>query len=156
ENVLMDCIRGCFVVACTLCAFISLVWLREQIVLNGGPEWLHQQIDPIARLPGHLFDGQQGGDQAGEDGDQNGANPDQAEAGVQANAEDIDDDDNDANQAMDNAVVNNDENNWNPVEWERAAEELTWERMLGLDGSLVFLEHVFWVVSLNTSFILVF
>ncbi|KAJ1203346.1 hypothetical protein NDU88_007133 [Pleurodeles waltl] len=28
--------------------------------------------------------------------------------------------------------------------------------MLGLDGSLVFLEHVFWVVSLNTLFILVF
>ena len=26
----------------------------------------------------------------------------------------------------------------------------------GLDGSLVFLEHVFWVVSLNTLFILVF
>ncbi len=35
-------------------------------------------------------------------------------------------------------------------------EELTWERLLGLDGSLVFLEHVFWVVSLNTLFILVF
>lgn len=45
---------------------------------------------------------------------------------------------------------------WNPLEWERAAEELTWERLLGLDGSLVFLEHVFWVVSLNTLFILVF
>uniref|UniRef100_A0A8C4QNA5 RING-type E3 ubiquitin transferase n=1 Tax=Eptatretus burgeri TaxID=7764 RepID=A0A8C4QNA5_EPTBU len=30
------------------------------------------------------------------------------------------------------------------------------EQMLGLDGSLVFLEHVFWVVSLNTLFILVF
>ncbi|KFW96592.1 E3 ubiquitin-protein ligase MARCH6, partial [Phalacrocorax carbo] len=29
-------------------------------------------------------------------------------------------------------------------------------QMLGLDGSLVFLEHVFWVVSLNTLFILVF
>ena len=27
---------------------------------------------------------------------------------------------------------------------------------MGLDGSLVFLEHVFWVVSLNTLFILVF
>ena len=27
---------------------------------------------------------------------------------------------------------------------------------LGLDGSLVFLEHVFWVVSLNSLFILVF
>lgn len=28
---------------------------------------------------------------------------------------------------------------WNPIEWDRAAEELTWERLLGLDGSLVFL-----------------
>ena len=45
---------------------------------------------------------------------------------------------------------------WNPMEWDRAAEELTWERLLGLDGSLVFLEHVFWVVSLNTLFILIF
>ena len=71
-------------------------------------------------------------------------------------------------------------------EWDAAAEELTWDRvsvkpsnssskiqglrrgaywecdgnlrfqLLGLDGSLVFLEHVFWVVSLNTLFILVF
>lgn len=49
-----------------------------------------------------------------------------------------------------------DEGNWNPIEWDRAAEELTWERLLGLDGSLVFLEHVFWVVSLNALFILVF
>ena len=42
------------------------------------------------------------------------------------------------------------------MEWERAAEELTWERLLGLDGSMVFLEHVFWVVSLNTAFIVLF
>ena len=27
---------------CTLCAFISLVWLREQILHGGGPEWLEQ------------------------------------------------------------------------------------------------------------------
>lgn len=50
----------------------------------------------------------------------------------------------------------NDENNWIPMEWDRAAEELTWERLLGLDGSLLFLEHVFWVVSLNSLFILIF
>lgn len=50
-----------------------------------------------------------------------------------------------------------DEGNWNPMEWDRAAaEELTWARLLGLDGSMVFLEHVFWVVSLNTLFIVVF
>ncbi|MBN3292010.1 MARH6 ligase, partial [Polypterus senegalus] len=72
ENLLADCLQGCFVVTCTLCAFISLVWLREQI-------------------------------------------------------------------------VHGDDMNWNALEWDRAAEELTWER-----------EHVFWVVSLNTLFILVF
>lgn len=55
-------------------------------------------------------------------------------------------------------VVNaaQDDIGWNQVEWDRAAEELTWERILGLDGSLVFLEHVFWVISLNTLFIFVF
>lgn len=50
----------------------------------------------------------------------------------------------------------NDDNHWNPIEWDRAAEDLTWDRLLGLDGSLLFLEHVFWVISLNTLFILVF
>lgn len=35
------------------------------------------------------------------------------------------------------AAVGGDEANWNPIEWDRAAEELTWERLLGLDGSLV-------------------
>ncbi|KAK7945413.1 hypothetical protein WMY93_001141 [Mugilogobius chulae] len=47
--------------------------------------------------------------------------------------------------------------NWNALEWDRAAEELTWERVnAGSGWFLVFLEHVFWVVSLNTLFILVF
>lgn len=48
------------------------------------------------------------------------------------------------------------DNNWIPMEWDRAGEEITWERLLGLDGSLMFLEHVFWVISLNTLFILIF
>ena len=30
--------------ACTLCAFISLVWLREQILHGGGPDWLEQDV----------------------------------------------------------------------------------------------------------------
>lgn len=42
ENLLADCLQGCFVVTCTLCAFISLVWLREQIVHGGAPQWLEQ------------------------------------------------------------------------------------------------------------------
>ena len=38
--------------ACTLCAFISLVWLREQIVTNGGPDWLEPNNEPLPQLPG--------------------------------------------------------------------------------------------------------
>ena len=53
ENLFADCIRGCFVVACTLCAFISLVWLREQIVMNGGPDWLEPNVvDPVPQVQG--------------------------------------------------------------------------------------------------------
>ncbi|XP_031563606.1 E3 ubiquitin-protein ligase MARCH6-like [Actinia tenebrosa] len=167
ENVFMDCVRGCFVVACTLCAFISLVWLREQIVLNGGPEWLQQNVDPLPHIPANLFGGGGGHGANGNGGadDEGNNNPNEGGGGGGGDGEndnedheDLHEEENGPNVAIDNAAINNvdDENNWNPVEWERGAEELTWERMLGLDGSLVFLEHVFWVVSLNTSFILVF
>ena len=39
-----DIFHGCFVVTCTLSAFISLVWLREQILHGGGPDWLDQEL----------------------------------------------------------------------------------------------------------------
>ena len=42
ENLAGDCFQGCLVVTCTLCGFISLVWLREQILHGGGPDWLEQ------------------------------------------------------------------------------------------------------------------
>ena len=35
-------------VTCTLCAFISLVWLREQIVHGGPPNWLEHNHQPPA------------------------------------------------------------------------------------------------------------
>ncbi len=35
--------QGSFIVTCTLFAFIGLVWLREQILHGGGPEWLEQE-----------------------------------------------------------------------------------------------------------------
>lgn len=64
ENLLADCLQGCFVVTCTLCAFISLVWLREQIVHGGAPQWLEQnQQQPLngvgqqneVKLTAHYF-----------------------------------------------------------------------------------------------------
>ncbi|KAI1889051.1 hypothetical protein AGOR_G00175070 [Albula goreensis] len=169
ENLLADCLQGCFVVTCTLCAFISLVWLREQIVHGGAPQWLeqNQQQPPNAAGPPNEAPG------AGNGAAENQAAPEPAnpppENEVAADNPDIQMDpvedmevDNDEEEdagAEDAADANNgaqDDMNWNALEWDRAAEELTWERMLGLDGSLVFLEHVFWVVSLNTLFILVF
>ncbi|VDO93845.1 unnamed protein product [Soboliphyme baturini] len=132
ESILSDCLQGTIIIGLTLCAFVSMVWLREQIVHGGMPHWLNldQVIDQEA-------------DQAERNqGDAQLANNDEGEQNPAAIAGP--------------ARVPEDENNWQPFEWDRAAEELTWERLFGLDGSLVFLEHVFWVISLNTLFIVAF
>ncbi|XP_063075092.1 E3 ubiquitin-protein ligase MARCH6 isoform X1 [Engraulis encrasicolus] len=171
ENLLADCLQGCFVVTCTLCAFISLVWLREQIVHGGAPLWLEQNQQQPANAPPRPNEPPAPGNDAGAAGEQPAApapaavpeeNAVLAEA-LEAQAEpeelELDNEEEEEAGAEDAADANNaaqDDMNWNALEWDRAAEELTWERMLGLDGSLVFLEHVFWVVSLNTLFILVF
>uniref|UniRef100_A0A4W5LXB1 E3 ubiquitin-protein ligase MARCHF6 n=1 Tax=Hucho hucho TaxID=62062 RepID=A0A4W5LXB1_9TELE len=161
ENLLADCLQGCFVVTCTLCAFISLVWLREQIVHGGAPQWLEQNQQ---QQPQHA-PGPGPGQGVGENQPAPAAAEPMADNGPAAMVPDIQVDPaedmelEDEAGAEDVGDANNgaqDDMNWNALEWDRAAEELTWERMLGLDGSLVFLEHVFWVVSLNTLFILVF
>ncbi|TRY92349.1 hypothetical protein DNTS_013311, partial [Danionella cerebrum] len=169
ENLLADCLQGCFVVTCTLCAFISLVWLREQIVHGGAPLWLeHNQQQPAnAAGPPNEAPGQGNGGAENQPmpapADPPAENPAAAEPpdlpADPAEEMELDNEDEEDGGAEDAADANNgaqDDMNWNALEWDRAAEELTWERMLGLDGSLVFLEHVFWVVSLNTLFILVF
>ncbi|XP_040022974.2 E3 ubiquitin-protein ligase MARCHF6-like [Gasterosteus aculeatus] len=168
ENLLADCLQGCFVVTCTLCAFISLVWLREQIVHGGAPHWLeqHQQAPPNAA--GQANEAPAAGQGAADEPPAAQPAPADPPAPNEAEPEppDVPPDQGDEPEleeeegaAAEDADPNNgaqDDMNWNALEWDRAAEELTWERMLGLDGSLVFLEHVFWVVSLNTLFILVF
>jgi len=167
ENILGDVLQGCAVVTLTLLAFIGLVWLREQILHGGGPAWLEPQqeqhhaaqqpepgagavvpaagigpLPPAPEIPAppanepdleELLRGMEG---AGEEAAPEPGEAEIVEGGQGGQGQEAD--------------------QWNPMEWDRAAEELTWERLLGLDGSLVFLEHVFWVVSLNTLFILVF
>lgn len=208
ENITSDILQGCAVVTLTLVAFISLVWLREQILHGGGPEWLDNEIDVLAADPadiGPVLPGDEAGEEAVAEVDLPEANNNEANN----NVEDLNLNNNhvhhnqqgqghalqhplppvleadpiplegnlpaepdepeiepNANVAeaeeplvpgLDNGPVDpNNLGEWNPMGWDQAAEELTWERLLGLDGSLVFLEHVFWVVSLNTLFILVF
>ncbi|KAG7275041.1 hypothetical protein CRUP_001761 [Coryphaenoides rupestris] len=145
ENLLADCLQGCFVVTCTLCAFISLVWLREQIPQAAGQG---AAADPPAA---------QQAPPAQPPAAQNPAEPQPPDVPPdQAEDPELDEEEGAAAEDADANNAAQDDMHWNALEWDRAAEELTWERMLGLDGSLVFLEHVFWVVSLNTLFILVF
>ncbi|KAL1128927.1 hypothetical protein AAG570_013461 [Ranatra chinensis] len=135
ENVGSDIFHGCIVVTCTLFAFIGLVWLREQILHGGGPDWLQppeQQQQP----------------QQNNNNNNNVNLQELAAVAAALNEQEI------GEGGIEEANVA--AGDWNPLEWDRAAEDLTWERLLGLDGSLVFLEHVFWVVSLNTLFILMF
>ncbi|XP_065571849.1 E3 ubiquitin-protein ligase MARCHF6-like [Artemia franciscana] len=146
DNLVNDVLYGCVVVLCALCGFIGIMWLREQILHGGGPDWL--EPDPTEEETAVVRE-QVGGanaeapplippdPQAVQNPERNAAEENAAEEP----------------QARNGA---NEEAGWNPMDWERAAEELTWERLLGLDGSLLFLENVFWVASLNTLFILVF
>lgn len=125
---------------------LGLVWLREQILHGGGPDWLErdgaqpQGVEPDANNGNNNLPVENVVEQAGDNQNNNDNQPQNIAEG-QVNGE-----------GDENA---GDDNNWIPMEWDRP-DELTWERLLGLDGSIAFLEHVFWVVSLNTLFILVF
>lgn len=144
NNIISDIFNGCFVVMCTLCAFISLVWLREQILNGAGPEWLEHDFLQGANFMNLNNNRQQ---------EQPQANAGQQDAG---NPNNVNNQQPPQIQQQPRQQQENAEEGWNPIDWDRAADELTWERLLGLDGSLVFIEHVFWVVSLNTLFIVLF
>lgn len=187
QNIPLDIFKGLFVVSCTFFATIGLIWLREQILHGGGPEWLDREDNNNNNNQnvnmnenGEANGGEDNGAGGGVDVDGN-VNVNEAVAGnigggvepadiVDPNAvEPINRLDHEINADPWNAAhdgggnmnvndddpnARNEEANWNPMEWDR--DELTWERLLGLDGSMVFLEHVFWVISLNTVCILVF
>uniref|UniRef100_A0A5S6Q8C8 RING-type E3 ubiquitin transferase n=1 Tax=Trichuris muris TaxID=70415 RepID=A0A5S6Q8C8_TRIMR len=135
KNVVADFVQGVIIITVTMCAFISLIWLREQILHDRFHVMLDQHPPQAVAQEQDLMD--------------------------DADAFDSDDEldeERQADQAADNVGNENpqDDNQWQVFELDRAAEELTWERLFGLDGSLIFLEHVFWVISLNALFILVF
>ncbi|XP_050301508.1 E3 ubiquitin-protein ligase MARCHF6 [Anthonomus grandis grandis] len=147
ENLAADIFQGCFVVCCTLFAFAGLVWLREQILHGGGPDWLlREEIGAGLDNPPRMLNNQNIILEELQDIEEDNGVPNNEEA--EQNQENQEQPEQEGNLGEDN--------NWIPMEWDRAVEEITWERLLGLDGSLMFLEHVFWVISLNTLFIIIF
>ena len=133
-----DIMHGCAIVACTLSAFIALIWLRVQVLNGELPSWLA----PRNEDPQHV----EVNNNLNMAADNHALNNDNNEEAVEALPDDI-------------AFEHDNEDidmNWNVAEPDRDAEDPTWERILGLDGSFLFIEHVFWVIALNTLFILVF
>lgn len=146
ENLVSDGFYGCCVVTCTLCAFISLVWLREQILRGGGPEWLDPQqqqeqnaqaaeaaaaaadVPPPVIVDNNNINNNNNGEQAAEEAE---GLLDQVDLDDEQVLDDADDPVENPDEPGDNnALVNpQDDINWNPVEWDRAADELTWERV---------------------------
>nr|CAD2169699.1 unnamed protein product [Meloidogyne enterolobii] len=159
ENIAMDIIRGSLVVTLFLCTFISLVWLREQIMVGGPPDVLYlpddQQVsDPITPRPQQdqqylpVSDEVQHALIHEESNSQNLHSTTEAENFEEQNIQQQQDNgDRDAAVPPVAAEV---------VEQQRFADELTWQRLLGLDGSFAFIEHVFWTISLNAVFNIVF
>ncbi|KAM7147440.1 E3 ubiquitin-protein ligase MARCHF6 isoform 5-T5 [Molossus nigricans] len=91
DNLLADCLQGCFVVTCTLCAFISLVWLREQIVHGGAPIWLEHAAPPFNAAGHHQNEAPAGGNGAENVAPDQPANPPAENAVVGENPDAQDD-----------------------------------------------------------------
>ncbi|KAH0551277.1 hypothetical protein KQX54_001337 [Cotesia glomerata] len=179
DNISSDVFHGCFVVTCTLFAFIGLqlpaagnnqaaVGQQQVQDLPGQPEVRgdNNNVPPFVDEPPRLADGNDDEQPMYREVADNSPNNAVAAEAEEPNNENENPEEAQGDgaavgwrgQVQDQAQVPGEaeEANWNPMEWDRPAEELTWERLLGLDGSLLFLEHVFWVISLNTVFILVF
>lgn len=153
ENFMRDIVTGCFIVGCTMGIFVCLLYLREQFMQGQFQNiWeLHQDNNqPVAaeeaenEIANEVAEIQRLLNEQLNENNEEPADPPEAPPPAPEPAE-----------PEPEAELFNEGENQEPVEqWN--LEELTWERMLGLDGSFVFLEHVFWVVSLNTLFILLF
>ena len=158
ENIISDGFYGCCVVTCTLSAFISLIWLREQILRGGGPDWLEQQFNAQNAVPQIQARDNQNDDNNDAIDDENNDNNDEGigdeifRGDEEENVDFLDadepqavnnvgdiienqnelhvDNQNGANGAVNGPIDAAAAQDWNPaVDWDRAAEELTWERV---------------------------
>ncbi|CAK5123886.1 unnamed protein product [Meloidogyne enterolobii] len=203
ENIAMDIIRGSLVVTLFLCTFISLVWLREQIMVGGPPDVLYlpddQQVsDPITPRPQQDQQYLPVSDEENNPSTSASLNNTESDNANKLSDEGTSKTNNIPNkslplqhfQPVQHALIHEESNSQNQhlpteaenfeeqniqqqqdngdqdaaippvaaevVEQQRFADELTWQRLLGLDGSFAFIEHVFWTISLNAVFNIVF
>ncbi|XGW22525.1 hypothetical protein V3C99_005056 [Haemonchus contortus] len=185
EHIFPDVFKGCFLLVIFICTFISLVWLREQIIHGGPHDFLNiEQADTT--LNGVVDQELQGNQENGavdaneQDVVDEGENEDHDNYEVEPMEVDSDGEHGQVEAGGDvereHLIADHDgipehvqpqpaavqpgvevppaEDNWRDLD--RLGDELTWQRLLGLDGSLVFLERVVWVISLDTLFTIMF
>ncbi|KAK0425486.1 hypothetical protein QR680_009232 [Steinernema hermaphroditum] len=128
KDVAIDCMKGCVIVAIFICTFISL--LAQD--LNDPQD---ADMDNVA---------------------EGGHNEDEHNAPEPVVNNWLEEDMNQAQGDQQVAELGDGAAQGDLHDWDRVADDLTWQRLLGLDGSFLFLEHVFWVVALNTLFTVVF
>ncbi|KAK6045688.1 zinc finger, C3HC4 type [Cooperia oncophora] len=176
EHIFPDVFKGCFLLIIFICTFISLVWLREQIIheqADANPNGVVEQELQENRGDGAANAGEQDEVDVGENEDYDEEELEHVEVDTEGEHEEVQ-----ANEAVEREnVVRGQpeladhiqpqpaapqpgveippaEDNWRDLD--RLGDELTWQRLLGLDGSLVFLERVVWVISLDTLFTIMF
>lgn len=133
--------EGTVIVCIFVCAFIALVWLREQIAVGGPHGMLNIPNDDeeeavqveVAAPVERAFVLNEDED---EDNVNEGGAPVEGEEGAAQNE--------------------NNEEDFVGRDVERMVEDMTWQRLIGLDGSFIFLENVFWAVSMNLVFNVLF
>ncbi|KAI6182505.1 RING-CH-type domain-containing protein [Aphelenchoides bicaudatus] len=143
ENIAVDITKGWFIMTLFVCTFIALVWLREQVNvgvvqdMNLIPHAPMPNPEPAPRPPHH--------------------NLQQELRAFLLDDELAEEPNADANQNQEEEAQPADPANNNQArDVDQIVENMTWQRLLGLDGSFAFIENVFWVVSLNFGFHVIF
>uniref|UniRef100_A0A915CR39 RING-type E3 ubiquitin transferase n=1 Tax=Ditylenchus dipsaci TaxID=166011 RepID=A0A915CR39_9BILA len=186
ENIAVDIVRGSVIVAIFLCTFISLVWLREQIMNGAPPYFLHLPVVANAQEENAAAPADENNNNNGEaaaqeaevvaevavEGEQNqeeqpadvqNGNQERMAQALEALAQAQ----NQLAQELNNlqqpppaaAVANNPAEAvvvQNVEDAQRIVDDFTWQRLLGFDGTLAFVEHVVWTILLNVVFNVVF
>ncbi|CAK8684755.1 unnamed protein product [Clavelina lepadiformis] len=148
KNILEDIVLGTFIVVCSLGVFICLAWLKFQILNGNLPAWLRpvpEEVLPVAGQPANAMEENQENNE-NVNNNINGQNQEE----VEPQPLDVN------NNPLADNNVRDDNINWIPLDWENGGIGPILEKIFGLDGSLLFLKHVFWLIVWNTLTILVF
>ncbi|KAL5106144.1 E3 ubiquitin-protein ligase MARCHF6 [Taenia crassiceps] len=175
EHVIQDCIQGFLIVLVALTALFGCVWLREQLVIGGEPDWLTDgEVAAEEEREGEEVEAEGAGEAAAPNqvvatadpvpaaaapinsADDQANPPDGEEGETQGLALPLQPPPQQEQPAVGGAAVPPGGNNEPDFDAAAAMPPLTLERIFGLDGTMTFLEHVLWIIVLNILFILFF